>query len=177
MALNISGRTAASLALIGTLAVLAVTLGPSLPRIAAYLSQHDIRFKGFDVELWGTVSPVIQAHVMAAVAAFGLGLILFLNRKGSRFHKLMGWTWVGLMATTAGSSLFITGLNGDHYSLIHGLTAFTLLMLPIGVMAARRHDVVRHRRTMTGLFLGALIVAGAFTFLPGRLMWSLFFGT
>ena len=29
---------------------------------------------------------------------------------------------------------------------------------------------------MTSLFWGASIVAGAFTFLPGRLMWRLFFG-
>jgi uncharacterized membrane protein len=33
-----------------------------------------------------------------------------------------------------------------------------------------------HRHTMTGLFLFGRIVAGAFTFLPGRLMWRLFFG-
>ncbi len=176
MSIRLSGRAAAVLAVVGTLAVLAATLGPSLPRIVAYLDQTGVRFQGFDFVLWGTVSPVIQAHVLAALAAFGLGLVLLLNRKGSSFHKAMGWTWVGLMAMTAGTSLFITGLNGDSYSLIHGLTAFTLVMLPLGVMAARRKDITRHRRTMTGLFLGALLVAGVFTFVPGRLMWSLFFG-
>jgi uncharacterized membrane protein len=29
---------------------------------------------------------------------------------------------------------------------------------------------------MTGNFLGGLIIAGAFTFAPGRLMWRVFFG-
>jgi len=29
---------------------------------------------------------------------------------------------------------------------------------------------------MTGMFVGGLIVAGLLTFLPGRLMWTLFFG-
>jgi uncharacterized membrane protein len=29
---------------------------------------------------------------------------------------------------------------------------------------------------MTWTFIGGLIIAGAFTFLPGRLMWELFFG-
>ena len=29
---------------------------------------------------------------------------------------------------------------------------------------------------MTSMFVGGLIVAGAFTFLPGRLMWAVFFG-
>ena len=44
------------------------------------------------------------------------------------------------------------------------------------VYAARRHRVAAHRRAMTGMFVGGLIVAGAFTFLPGRLMWAIFFG-
>jgi uncharacterized membrane protein len=29
---------------------------------------------------------------------------------------------------------------------------------------------------MAGLFLGGLIIAGVLTFIPGRLMWRLFFG-
>lgn len=33
-----------------------------------------------------------------------------------------------------------------------------------------------HRRMMTGLFIGGLVIAGALTFLPGRLMWQVFFG-
>ncbi len=29
---------------------------------------------------------------------------------------------------------------------------------------------------MTGLYFGALVIAGLLTFLPGRLMWRVFFG-
>jgi uncharacterized membrane protein len=29
---------------------------------------------------------------------------------------------------------------------------------------------------MTGLFIGGLVIAGAFTFAPGRLMFRVFFG-
>ena len=29
---------------------------------------------------------------------------------------------------------------------------------------------------MTGMFVGGLVVAGLLTFLPGRLMWAIFFG-
>ena len=43
-------------------------------------------------------------------------------------------------------------------------------MLPLGVVHARRHRVKQHRATMIGLFVGALIVAGIFTLLPGRIM-------
>jgi len=28
---------------------------------------------------------------------------------------------------------------------------------------------------MTGMFTGGMLIAGLFTFLPGRLMWDLFF--
>jgi uncharacterized membrane protein len=28
---------------------------------------------------------------------------------------------------------------------------------------------------MTGMFMGGLVIAGLFSFLPGRLMWHLFF--
>jgi uncharacterized membrane protein len=46
----------------------------------------------------------------------------------------------------------------------------------MGVAFARRHNIRAHRRMMTGNFLFGLIVAGAFTFVPGRLMWRVFFG-
>jgi uncharacterized membrane protein len=126
-------------------------------------------------ELLARQSLVLKAHVAAAAAAFLLGLILFLSRKGAPFHRAAGWTWVLLMMTVAGSSLFITGLNGSHYSWIHLLSGWSLITLPLAVFAARRHRVEAHRRGMTGLFLGGMIVAGAFTFLPGRLMWAIFF--
>jgi uncharacterized membrane protein len=32
-----------------------------------------------------------------------------------------------------------------------------------------------HKRAMTGIFLGALIIAGLFTFLPGRIMHAIVF--
>ena len=49
-------------------------------------------------------------------------------------------------------------------------------MLPLGVWHARRHDVQHHRWTMIGLFSGALVIAGFFTFAPGRIMHKVMFG-
>jgi uncharacterized membrane protein len=37
-------------------------------------------------------------------------------------------------------------------------------------------DVTGHRRTMSGLFTGALVVAGIFPFYPGRIMHAVVFG-
>jgi uncharacterized membrane protein len=33
-----------------------------------------------------------------------------------------------------------------------------------------------HKKAMTSIFFGALIIAGAFTFLPGRIMHAVVFG-
>lgn len=119
---------------------------------------------------------VLQVHVFAAVAAAVLGAVMMMSRKGARFHRVAGWAWVALAGTVAVSSLFIVGLNGDHWSWIHILSAQTILALPFAVLAARRRNVKLHRRQMMGLFYGGFVIAGAFTFLPGRLMWRMFFG-
>lgn len=129
-----------------------------------------------DVALFAAQPTVLQLHVLAALGTVALGGLILSMRKGRTFHRTAGWVWVALMATTAVSSLFIVGLNGDFWSLIHLLSGWVLITLPIGVWAARKHRVDVHRRTMTGIFVGGSLVAGAFTFLPGRLMWQLVFG-
>jgi uncharacterized membrane protein len=118
----------------------------------------------------------VQIHIAAALLAFSLGLVLFAAPKGTLPHRTLGWIWVVFMATVAASSLFMTGLNGDAYSWIHMLSGYVLISLPAGVIAARRHKVLVHQRTMTGLFLGGMVIAGAFTFFPGRLMWRVIIG-
>ena len=62
------------------------------------------------------------------------------------------------------------------WSPIHLLAIFTLVMLPLGVWGARRHQVERHRWAMISIFTGGLVIAGAFTFLPGRIMHGVAFG-
>ncbi len=78
--------------------------------------------------------------------------------------------------TTALSSFLLTGLNHGSFSYIHLLSGGTALATPLGVWAARRHKVQLHRHVMTGLVIGGLIIAGGLTFIPGRLMWRVFFG-
>ena len=63
------------------------------------------------------------------------------------------------------------------WSPIHLLSIFTLMALPLAVRHARRHDVGRHRKAMMGIFAGALVIAGLFTFWPGRIMHAVVFGS
>ena len=78
--------------------------------------------------------------------------------------------------TTALSTLFITSLNHGRWSLIHLFTGWTLIILPLAVIWAKRRDVARHRRAMMGLFYGAFAINLIIAFIPGRTMWDLFFG-
>ena len=121
--------------------------------------------------------PEIRIHAVAALAAFGLGLFQFASVKGATAHRVIGWLWVVLMATVALSSLFVnTTCTFGPFSWIHLLTLVTLVTLPLAVLAARRHQTSRHATMMISLFAGALVVAGGFTFVPGRIMHDVAFG-
>ncbi len=129
-----------------------------------------------NLALLGHVSPVILVHLGFAVLAFVIGLIQLLGPKGTGMHRVLGWTWVVMMMTVAISSFFIHVINPKGFSLIHILSVITVCALPLGVYAARRHNVNLHSRIMRNVFLGALVIAGIFTFFPGRLVWQMFFG-
>jgi uncharacterized membrane protein len=121
--------------------------------------------------------PAIPLHAFAAMAAFALGIVQFAAPKGTLPHRTIGWIWVLLMAAVALSSFWIHTIRlVGPFSPIHLLSIFTLVMLPLAVAHARRHAVERHRRAMLGLFVGALVIAGIFTFLPGRIMHAVVFG-
>ncbi len=122
-------------------------------------------------------APAIPLHAFAAMAAFVLGVVQFAAPKGTLPHRTLGWIWVGLMAAVAVSSLWIHQIRlVGPWSPIHLLSIFTLAMLPLGVWRAHRHRVDAHRRTMISLFAGALVIAGLFTLVPGRIMHAVLFG-
>jgi uncharacterized membrane protein len=120
---------------------------------------------------------IIQVHVLAAVLALALGIAQFAGIKGTTIHRVMGYSWVALMAIVAVSSFWIFeyGIIGP-FSPIHLLSIFVLVMLPLAVRHARRGRIDDHRSAMVYMFIGGLIVAGVFTFLPGRIMHSVVFG-
>jgi uncharacterized membrane protein len=119
---------------------------------------------------------LVQAHLLAAAAAILLGIVQFARRKGTRWHKTLGWAWIGCAAVTAVTSLFIQNLNEGGYSLTHLFTVITIIGLPIAVYAIRSGDVLLHRNTMIAVYTGALIIAFFFTLTPGRLLHRILFG-
>ena len=120
--------------------------------------------------------PAIPLHAFAAMAAVVLGIVQLAAPKGTLPHRTLGWVWVALMAVVAISSFWIHQIRlFGPWSPIHLLSVFAAFMLVLGVFYARRHNVRGHSITMISVFAGALIVAGLFTFVPGRIMHAVVF--
>jgi uncharacterized membrane protein len=118
----------------------------------------------------------IKIHVAAVVPAAILGAYLLMRRKGTPVHRLLGKIWLTLMVITALSSFFIHALNMVYgFSPIHLLSIYVLIASWQAIAAARRHDIARHRRTVTGLYFGGIGIAGFFTLIPGRIMGKVIF--
>jgi uncharacterized membrane protein len=120
---------------------------------------------------------VIQIHAFAAMAAFALGIFQFAAPKGTPRHRVTGFLWVALMLTVTLSSFWIHELRlWGPWSPIHLISIFTLVMLPLAVLHAHRHRIEHHKWSMIWIFTGGLVLAGLFTFVPGRLMHAVLVG-
>ncbi len=119
----------------------------------------------------------IIIHAFAAIFALVIGAIQFAGVKGTFAHRLLGWSWVIAMFVVALSSFQINDMNQLWgYSWIHILSIVVLINVPLAVYAARRHNVRAHKFTMMGVYVGGLLIAGFFTFMPGRIMHQVVFG-
>jgi len=120
-------------------------------------------------------TPAVLLHLGAVLPALAIGALNLMRRKGTRTHRALGWLWVGLMATAALSSFWIFGLrNGAGPSLIHLLSAWTLVSLACAIFFIRRGNVRAHKAFIVGTFLG-LLGAGLGALAPGRLLAQLLF--
>ncbi len=115
----------------------------------------------------------IQIHVYAAVLAFIVGTLVLWRRKGTAQHKLWGKAWVALMVLTALSSFFIHEIRLlGPFSPIHIISLATLFSLFFAVKQVRNGDVDSHQKSMKSTYIGAMGIAGALAFAPGRMMYE-----
>lgn len=122
-------------------------------------------------------TPIIQLHTALAILAVALTCAIFSIRRGTPAHRSLGWCWVLSMGGVALSSFWIFEIRLiGPFSPIHLLSVLVLVLLFSAVRAARTGKLQRHRKIMHGLVFGALIGAGAFTFLPGRTMYQVVLG-
>lgn len=128
------------------------------------------------IEYFFDASLAIQIHIVAALVALGLGIGIFTSRKGTKRHKLIGKVFLVFMLMTAISAIFIRQINDGNFSLIHIFVPLTFFAAWETIYFVRKGNLKRHRRAVTGLFFGALLIPGILSMLPGRLMHVIVFG-
>jgi uncharacterized membrane protein len=126
------------------------------------------------------LTPIIAVHMTAAILAIATGPVALWARKGRtqhpRLHRAFGYAWVTLMVVAAISSMFIhdtARINWHGYTPIHLLVPFTLFVLFGAFWFLARGNIRAHRLSMQYLYIGACLVAGAFTLMPDRLIGKL----
>ncbi|QXP59136.1 DUF2306 domain-containing protein [Olleya sp. HaHaR_3_96] len=122
---------------------------------------------------------LMYLHLATILPAFVLGTLSFILKKGTVTHKIIGRIYMILMFLTAIITLFMPSFIGsqlfNHFGWIHLFSFLTIYTVPTAYIAIKKGDVRRHKLKMIGLYVGAMLIAGAFTFVPGRYMHSLFF--
>jgi uncharacterized membrane protein len=123
-----------------------------------------------DLQLFLNAAPIVQTHIGSVVFAVGVGPLAVFRRRRDGWHKLLGYFWVMAMATLVVMSFFITGLRPGQFSAIHLLSILVLVSLARGLWLIRQRRIRAHAIQMQALYLQALLGAGLFTFVPGRMM-------
>ncbi|MEP2023195.1 MAG: DUF2306 domain-containing protein [Reichenbachiella sp.] len=126
-----------------------------------------------------TYYDLMYAHLATVVPCFIIGTILLIIKKGTNIHKNLGRVYMILMLITAGITLFMPAEVGprmlNHFGWIHSFSFLTIYTVPTAYWAVKRGDIKSHKRKMILLYFGAILIAGGFTFTPGRFLYSLFF--
>ena len=119
-------------------------------------------------------------HLATVTCAFLIGGGLLLSMKGTAIHKGFGRVFSILMMFTAAVSLFMPAHLGPtfltHFGFIHLFSFFVLFSIPRAIVSIRRGDVEKHKTAMVGVYVGGIIIAGSFAFMPGRLLNTWLFG-
>lgn len=112
--------------------------------------------------LWWSESPVGLGHFFAALVALVIGPVSFLRRKGDRLHRLLGYTYVSVMAVVNVSALTMYELTGGP-NLFHFFAALSLATIVPGIWCAvrarqtgRRELLISHYYFMSWSYFGLL---------------------
>lgn len=134
---------------------------------------------GSATTIQGRLSIPVIIHLATCIPAVPLGAYVLWRKKGTASHKMLGRIWATLMMITAITSFFIgrpgAGIAGTGFSFIHIFSVIVVISIPRAIMTIRKGNVNAHYRAMRGLYIG-LIIAGLFSFLPGRILGLLAFG-
>lgn len=124
----------------------------------------------------------VLIHLATILPAAVLGTYLLLARKGSPIHRQLGKAYMTLMGFTAVWTMFLPAEFGprlwNHFGMLHLLSVLTAWTVPTAWRAARRGDIRGHRSAMIQLYVGGILIAGAFAVLgQGRYLNQILFGS
>ena len=155
--------------------ILAV-LAPIMPSLARWLAASEIALTPPDLALLASMPVAVQVHLASVVLALPLGGFILWRPKGTALHKALGRVWVAAMVAACISALFIESFAPvvGPFGFIHLLVIWTLIALGRGMSAIILHqDLKGHLSNMQGAWWG-IVIAGLFSLIPGRLLWSMF---
>jgi uncharacterized membrane protein len=119
-------------------------------------------------------------HLVTVLPAFGIGAFQLVRRKGTRNHRVLGRIYMLLMLATGFITLSMPAKVGPqffhHFGFIHIFSFLAIFGVPLAYFAARRGYIRAHRFAMLSLYLGGILIAGAFAFSPGRMLHKWLFG-
>lgn len=122
---------------------------------------------------------LMYLHLATVVPCFIIGTVLLIIKKGTSIHRYFGRIYMILMLITATITLFMPARVGptilNHFGWIHSFSFLTLYTVPTAYWAIKKGNIKAHKRKMILLYFGALVIAGGFTFAPGRYLYELFF--
>ena len=120
---------------------------------------------------------------MFALLAVPLGLYVLLTKKGTKQHRILGRIWVTFLIIVSLTAIFIQAINPGQYSLIHLFIPWTIGSLIYSIWNIKKFKKTRiegykfaHMYSMIGVYVGALLIAGALTLMPGRFFHEILFG-
>ena len=126
---------------------------------------------------------IIYAHATLALLAVPLGLYVLLTKKVTMQHRILGRIWVTFLIIVSLTAIFIQAINPGQYSLIHLLIPWTIGSLIYSIWNIKKFKNTKierykfaHMYSMIGVYVGALLIAGAFTLMPGRFFHEILFG-
>lgn len=126
-----------------------------------------------------TYDSLMYIHLATVIPCFVIGTALILIKKGTVIHNRFGAVYMILMLVTSLVTLFMPAQVGPtvvgHFGWIHSFSLLTIYTVPTAYFAIKKGDIKAHKRKMILLYFGAIIIAGGFTFAPGRYLHEVFF--
>jgi uncharacterized membrane protein len=115
------------------------------------------------MEPWNVL---LVSHVIAALFVLAIGPLQILRRRRDRIHRTMGYVWVSAMYYVCFSSFWI--VSDGHFSWLHGLSAFTIVTVTLGLVSAIRGNIASHLGNMIGSYIGIAVAFAFAVTVPGR---------